>query len=150
MKRQKLSGEVRRTAEKIKHYITNPTSDSGVRVLSAVGTQSRVALSLERLEAQPSEAGKLRTGYRSPMRLAVNRIRTAKEPCDLERLLGIFERAAAGQSEFALDLLHTKIDPIEVTIQEVDRQNKRVYYRDSGGEKKIMFKTLNNYLSLPD
>lgn len=151
MKRQELSGEVRRTAEKIKDCITNPTSNSADQVLSATDTQSGLVLSIERLEAQPSEAGKLRKGYRSPMRRAVNRIRAAKEPCDLERLLNIFEKAAAGESEFMLDLLHSSTDPIKVTIQEVDRQKRWVYYSDSNGsEKKIAFKTLSNYLLLPD
>jgi hypothetical protein len=151
VKRQELSGEVQRTAEKIKHCITNPTPDSADRVLSAAATQSGLAISIGRLEAQPSEAGKLRKGYRSPMRHAVKRIKAASQRCDLERLLDIFERAAAGESEFMLNLQHSASDPIKVSIQEVDRQKERVYYRVSdGSEKKIMFKTLNNYLLLPD
>lgn len=150
MKRQKLSGEVRRTAEKIKHHITNPALDSAERMLSATDTQSGLALSIGRLEAQPTEAGKLRKGYRSPMRHALNRIRAARERCDLEQLLDIFEKAATGDSEFMLNLLHSATDPIKVSIQEVDRQKKMIYYLSGGSEKKIMFKTLNNYLSLPD
>jgi len=150
VKRQKLSGEFQRTAEKIKHY-TNPTADSAVRVLSAADTQSRLALSLEGLEAQPSEAGKLRKGYRGPMRHAVNRIRAERPGCDLAALLNIFQDDADDKgNDFLKDLRGAITDPIKVTIQEVDRQKKLVYYRDSGGEQKIAFKTLNNCLSLPD
>jgi predicted RNA-binding protein with RPS1 domain len=151
VKRQNLSGEFQRTAEKIRHHTTNPTADSAVRILSAVDTQSRLALSLERLEAQPSEAGKRREGYRSPMRHAVNRIRAKTPGCDLAALLNIFQDDADDKgTDLLKDLRGAITDPIKVTIQEVDRQKQRVYYRHSGGEQKITFKTLNNYLSLPD
>lgn len=151
MKRQKLSGEVQRTAEKIRQCISNPSADSADRVLSATDTQTGLALSIAGLEAQPSEAGKHRTGYRSPMRHAVNRIRAKRPGCDLDALLSIFQDDVNDEgSDFLNDLRGALTDPIKVEIQEVDQQNKRVYYRDSDGEKKIAFKTLNNYLSLPD
>lgn len=85
------------------------------------------------------EAGKKRAGIKSPLHIMIERLK----PKNLEHLLKLFE-----DEERILDLYEARKNPIDIIIQEVDRDKGVVDYRtrkDQG--KSVRFKTLQNIIS---
>lgn len=152
MKRQKYSSELRRTSEKIKHCIVNSSPDATDRMLSAVSTQAGIAFDIEALEAQPSKAGKNRTGYRSPLRRAVEQICMQLSRPNMESVLQVLE-----DGESIEDMYEAAPTPIiDIHAIEVFRDDEKVKFTmRTSREKTVTFKTIRNLIdmhkaSLPD
>lgn len=85
-----------------------------------------------------SKAGKQRRGKKNLLHTAIERLK----PTDFSHLLELFE-----DEEKMLDLYESIKNPIDIRIQEVDRENKVVRYRTRHDqEKDVKFKTLQNTL----
>ena len=146
MKRKKSSEELNRTARKIQVHATKPVLDSLARILSATSTQANIALSLEALEAQPSQAGKHRKGHRGPFRHAIEKICLRLDPNkrDLKSVLTALEN-----EDYIDDLYGAAEDPIDIHAIEIDREDQKVYYDLRNGESdKKSFKTIYNLISI--
>jgi hypothetical protein len=86
------------------------------------------------------EAGQKRVGIKSPLHIAIERLK----PKNLEHLLNLFE-----DEDGILNLYEAETNPIDINIQEVDRDKCVVHYRTrKDKEKSVIFKTLQNIISL--
>jgi hypothetical protein len=86
------------------------------------------------------EAGKKRAGRKGPLRIVIERLK----PKNLEHLLNLLE-----DEDGILDLYGARKNPIDIIIQEVDRDKGVVDYRTRDAEEKsVAFKTLQNIISL--
>lgn len=144
MKWQKSSEELRRTSEKIKYHIVNPSSDGTDRMMSAVATQSKIAFEIETIEAQPSNAGKKKEGYRAPLRRAVEMICGKLDRPDLESVLQILEDQDRIDDWYGLTPA-----AIDIHVVEVFRDSKKLRFSErSGREKTVSFKRIQNLIDM--
>lgn len=143
MKRRKNSGELQRTTEKIEHYILNPNPDGMDRMLSATGTQKRIALSLEALEAQSGKAGRQRKGYKAPLRHAIEKICRRLDSPALQSVLDALEN-----EDLIDDLFGSRTDPIDIHLVEVSQGDETISFSlRNGKERTITFKTVRNLIA---
>lgn len=143
-KKNRIAPELQRTSEKIRAFTSNAAPDSSARVLSAVDTQSRLVLSIEALEAQPSEAGKGRKGYKAPLRVAIERICSELDTPDRESVLQRLE-----DEDYIEDLYGSRSNPIDIHAIEVLRDTKQVSFTQRNGRQETRnFKTMENYIAM--